>query len=305
MNATWTATETESAVNEPRRTRKLTALAAMLAVAGLGLAACGEDASTPSAADETQSQSVLPEPSTFYETPEAQDSEAQVPKKTEAAPKATKTAEPSARASGTASSGTAKKKNGSGLSVTVALEKIPTKGRAPRNAYDRDEFGKGWKDPDRNGCDTRNDVLGRDLTGTTYRDGTHECVVSTGTLADPYTGTKIEFVRGPDTSIEVQIDHVVALSNAWQTGAQQLSAEDRLLLANDPMNLLAVDGPTNMGKSDGDAATWLPPAKAYRCDYVARQTAVKLKYGLWMTSAEKSAINNVVKSCPGQTIPTK
>lgn len=304
MNVTWTATETESAVNEPRRTRKLTALAAILAVAGLGLAACGEDTSTPTAADETQLQSVLPEPSTFYETPEAQVSEAQVPEKTEAAPKATKTAEPSTAEPSTTASGTAKKK-GSGLSVTVALEKIPTKGRAPRTAYDRDEFGKGWKDPDRNGCDTRNDVLGRDLTGTTYRDGTHECVVSTGTLADPYTGTKIEFVRGPDTSIKVQIDHVVALSNAWQTGAQQLSAEDRLLLANDPMNLLAVDGPTNMGKSDGDAATWLPPAKSYRCDYVARQTAVKLKYGLWMTSAEKSAISNVVKSCPGQTIPTK
>lgn len=297
MRDTWTATETGSAVNEPRRVHRVTALAAILAVAGLGLAACGEDPTTSAASGESQTQSALPAPSTFYETPAA---EPPAPATSEAAPKATKTAGASSAPSGT---GNAAK--GGGLSVTVALDKIPTKGRAPKTGYDRDEFGKGWKDPDRNGCDTRNDVLNRDLTGATHKDGTHGCMVLTGSVADPYTGTKIQFQRGQATSTKVQIDHVVALSNAWQTGAQQLSGEDRLLLANDPMNLLAVDGPTNASKSDGDAATWLPPAKAYRCDYVARQTAVKLKYGLWMTSAEKTAITNVVKSCPGQAIPTK
>lgn len=130
-------------------------------------------------------------------------------------------------------------------------------------------------------------------------------MVLTGVLKDPYTGIRIDFERGQKTSIKVQIDHVVALSNAWQTGAQQLSADDRLLLANDPLNLLAVDGPTNASKSDADAATWLPPVKSYRCEYVARQTAVKLKYGLWMTSPEKSAVKRVISSCPGERLPTE
>jgi hypothetical protein len=268
------------------------------ALLGLILVGCGQDPAT-SSAGEPSKQSTLPAPSTFYETPKPAPS-ASASQDASAAPKATKTTKP-----GPTPSGTEKTKKGNGLSVTVALDKIPTKGRAPKTGYARDEFGRGWKDPDHNDCDTRNDVLNRDLTRTTHKPGTHGCMVMTGTLADPYTGTTIAFQRGQATSTRVQIDHVVALSDAWQKGAQKLSADDRLLLANDPMNLLAVDGPTNASKSDGDAATWLPPAKSYRCSYVARQTAVKLKYGLWMTPAEKDAITRVVKSCPGQTIPTK
>lgn len=189
------------------------------------------------------------------------------------------------------------------VTVTQALEQIPTKGRAPKTGYARKEFGRGWKDPDRNGCDARNDILGRDLSQKTYKPGTRECVVLTGTLADPYTGSSISFLRGSSTSTAVQIDHVVALSDAWQKGAQQLDADTRLKLANDPLNLMAVDGPTNSRKSDGDAATWLPPLKSFRCEYVARQSAVKLKYGLWMTRAEKAAVTRVVAACPGQVIP--
>ncbi len=148
---------------------------------------------------------------------------------------------------------------------------------------------------DRNGCDTRNDILARDLTDITYKDGT--CRVLTGTLDDPYTGRTINFVRGQDTSTAVQIDHLVALSDAWQKGAQQLSPERREQLANDPANLLAVDGPANMQKSDGDAATWLPANKSFRCTYVSMQIDVKAAYALWVTQAEKDAMVRILSGC--------
>lgn len=179
----------------------------------------------------------------------------------------------------------------------VQLESIPIKGRAPATAYNREQFGPAWADVDHNGCDTRNDILARDLTDTTFKPATHDCVVASGTLADKYTGTAIHFVRGVDTSEAVQIDHIVPLSLAWQTGAQQLSAEQRKQFANDPLNLMAADGPANMAKSDSDAATWLPSNKAFRCEYVARQTAVKAKYKLWVTRPEHDAIARVLATC--------
>lgn len=189
----------------------------------------------------------------------------------------------------------------SGLSV---IEVQPTKGRAAKTGYTRAQFGQAWADVDRNGCDTRNDILKRDLTGEVFKEKTHDCVVLSGTLVDPYSGEIINFVRGNITSMEVQIDHVVALSNAWQTGAFKLTLEQRTAMANDPLNLLAVKGKLNSQKGDGDAATWLPPLKSYRCDYVARQVAVKLKYKLWFTAPEKEAIVRILKSCPEKALPT-
>lgn len=171
------------------------------------------------------------------------------------------------------------------------------KGRAPKTGYNRDEFGPAWADVDRNGCDTRNDILARDLTNETFKPGTNNCVVTAGTLADKYTGATINFTRGQDTSSDVQIDHIVPLSDAWQKGAQQLSAGQRKELANDPLNLMAADGPTNSAKGDKDAATWLPPNKAFRCQYVARQTAVKATYKLWVTQAEHDAIVSILEGC--------
>ncbi len=101
----------------------------------------------------------------------------------------------------------------------------------------------------------------------------------------------------------VQIDHVVALSDAWQKGAQRISQSQREALANDPLNLLAADGPANQQKSDADAASWLPANKSYRCIYVARQIAVKATYKLWITAAEKDAMTRVLNTCPDQTLP--
>lgn len=180
---------------------------------------------------------------------------------------------------------------------------LPVKGRAPRTGYDRDLFGSGWVDTDRNGCDTRNDILARDLTDVTYKAGTNDCVVLTGVLADPYSGTTVPFLRGNDTSTAVQIDHVVALADAWQKGAQQWDEETRVAFANDPLNLLAVSGELNQAKGDGDTATWLPPNRAVRCAYVARQVAVKVAYGLWVTPAERDAMVRILDRCPGEPLP--
>ncbi|TKR23877.1 HNH endonuclease [Cellulomonas hominis] len=176
------------------------------------------------------------------------------------------------------------------------LAGLEVKGRAPKTGYEREQFGPAWADVDRNGCDTRNDVLARDLTDVTFEAGTHDCVVLTGTLQDPYTDQVIAFERGP-RSAEVQIDHVVALSDAWQKGAQQWDAETRRQFANDPANLLAVDGPANGAKGDGDAATWLPASTGYRCAYVVRQVRVKAAYGLWVTRAERDAIARQLDGC--------
>lgn len=181
------------------------------------------------------------------------------------------------------------------------LPRLAVKGRAPKTGYSRDRFGPAWADVDHNGCDTRNDILNRDLTAKTWRSGTHGCVVVGGILADPYTGRTITFVKA--RAYLVQIDHVVALSDAWQTGAQYEDAGTRERFANDPLNLLAVDGPTNESKGDADAASWLPPNRGFRCAYVARQIAVKVAYGLWATPAEHDAMAHVLASCGAVVAP--
>lgn len=175
------------------------------------------------------------------------------------------------------------------------LAALPVKGAAPATGYDRvADFGTAWLDVDRNGCDTRNDVLARDLTAITR---TGPCTVSSGTLVSPYTGATVDFVRGNTTSTLVQIDHVVALENAWRTGAQQLSQAQREALANDPDNLFAVDRHSNAQKRSGDAATWLPADKAFRCTYVEHQVAVKTTYRLWVVPAERDAMVRVLDRC--------
>lgn len=184
------------------------------------------------------------------------------------------------------------------------LAGLAVKGRAPRTGYSRAVFGPAWFDEDANGCDTRNDILRRDLTAATTVAGNGGCVVAGGTLPDPYSGRSEQFLRGRGSSWDVQVDHVVALGNAWQTGAQAWTADRRRAYANDPLVLLAVDGRLNQQKGDGDAATWLPPNRGYRCAYVARQVAVKARYGLWVTPAERAAIAGILTSCPDQLLPT-
>jgi len=181
-----------------------------------------------------------------------------------------------------------------------ALAKLKVRPLGSQSGYDRDYFSDGWGDIGY--CDLRNYILKRDLTNITWRADAN-CLVATGTLKDPYTGKVIRFVRGVKTSMAVQIDHVVALSNAWKTGAASASATTRYNIANDPLNLLAVDGPTNGSKSDSDASQWLPPNRAYHCAYVSRQVAVKVKYTLWVTTAEKTAMTKVLRTCPTFKLP--
>ncbi|AJI79658.1 HNH endonuclease family protein [Corynebacterium singulare] len=184
----------------------------------------------------------------------------------------------------------------------ATLDSLEVKGRAPMTGYEREEFGQAWSDDvtvefGHNGCDTRNDILRRDLDNLVIKDGTHDCVALSGTLQDPYSGQTIDFQRGADTSSAVQIDHVVALADAWQKGAQQWSPEQRRNFANDPRNLLAVDGPLNQQKGAGDAATWLPPNKAFRCQYAQRIVEVKAAYDIWVTDAEQEALRRQLLAC--------
>ncbi len=185
-------------------------------------------------------------------------------------------------------------------SALAALETLPVKGRAPKDNYKREAFGQAWLDVDRNGCDTRNDILRRDLTGVLFTEGS-KCRVASGGIMEPYTGQVMEFRRGPESSKAIQIDHVVALGDAWQKGAQALTPQQRQSFANDPINLIAADGPANQQKSAGDAATWLPKNKNFRCHYVARQISVKASYRLWVTQPERDAMKKVLDSCPDQS----
>jgi hypothetical protein len=188
----------------------------------------------------------------------------------------------------------------SGQNALAAVEQLQVKGKAPKTGYERSLFSDGWGDI--GSCDVRNYILKRDMKSVKLRD---LCKVDTGVLLDPYTGKTIRFKYGVGTSSAVQIDHVVALSDAWQKGAQKIGSAKRYAFYNDPLNLLAVDGPTNSSKGDSDASAWLPPNKAYRCAYVARQVAVKLKYKIWVIEAEKTAIKRVLSACPTEKLPSR
>ncbi len=222
---------------------------------------------------------------------EAATADTQAPTPTTMSPSPT----PSDSAKGDSSSSRSQQEAGSAI---AAVEALTVKGRAPKTGYDRDQFGSGWVDVDRNGCDTRNDMLKATLID---KDMAGSCKVLAGTLADPYTGDDIDFVRGGAS--EVDLDHVVALGDAWQKGAARWPYAKRVAFANDPLNLQPADAGANRQKGDSDAASWLPPNKSYRCTYVARQAAVKQKYGLWVTAAEKEAMLRVLSTCPGHELP--
>ena len=180
------------------------------------------------------------------------------------------------------------------------LAALEVRGWDRTSDFRRSQFGQAWSDDvnvefGHNGCNTRDDILRRDLTNLVVRPFT--CFAQTGTLVDPYTGTTIAFVRGPDTSNSVEIDHVVALADAWYKGARAWDPQRRLDFANDPRNLLAVSPKANFDKAFRDATAWLPPNEAFRCDFVARQIDVKTAYGLWLSAKEKRALADVLSRC--------
>lgn len=181
--------------------------------------------------------------------------------------------------------------------ASAVLEKLEIKGRAPKTGYTRAEFYSGW--PDIEGCSLRQRIIKRELGDNATLDD-NNCNVISGEFDEPYTGSHMIFYEKSDFTTGLQIDHIVALSDAWQKGAQYMDKETRYNIATDPLNLLAVESKANQSKSDGDAATWLPPNKAFRCQYVARQVSVKYKYSLWVTEAEHDAIAKILETCPNE-----
>ena len=180
------------------------------------------------------------------------------------------------------------------------LDALPVKGWDRVQDFNRFRFGEPWSDDvnvefGHNGCNTRDDILRRDLVDLQVRPGT--CFAQSGVLHDPYTGAIIDFVRGPDTSSAVQIDHVVALADAWYKGGRSWDDQRRRDFANDPRNLLAVAGQINFDKAFRDAASWLPPNAAFRCAFVTRQVEVKTDYQLWVSGKEKDAMRQVLRGC--------
>lgn len=263
--------------------KELTALSSFLLLSAL-LVGCGSTSAvnSPTTPEKAITASTAP-------------TQTVVPPTAKPSPTAKKTTEPTATTSPTP------------IAVEVAdgttqavLATLAVKGKAPKTGYKREAFGKAWADVDKNGCDTRNDILNRDLTNIFKDSG---CKVKTGVLADTYTGTTINFVRGNGNLVD--IDHMVALGNVWITGGQQLTDVQRLSIANDPLNLRAVDAGANRQKGDSDAASWLPSNKSVRCDYVAHQIAVKAKYKLWVTESEKQAMSTILTACPDFPLPTE
>ena len=246
---------------------------------------CGDDSDVTTTSQDPPRRSAVAEPSAPTDTSTAKNPrQHQTP---------SQESEPSASASSTL-----EPEAGSGTAL-AALSVLSVKGRAPMTGYDRDRFGPAWLDADRNGCDTRNDILGQSLQAVTLED--NNCVVAAGAYDDPYTGAWIDYWQGNGALID--IDHVVSMGNAWTTGAFSWHIKQRAAFANDPLNLLPADAGTNRQKGDGDAATWLPPNESFRCSYVSRQVAVKSKYDLWLTAPEKAAIARVLSSCPDQPLP--
>ena len=182
----------------------------------------------------------------------------------------------------------------------ATLNRLPVKGWDRVTDFARYRFGQAWSDDvnvefGHNGCNTRDDILRRDLADLVVRPGT--CYAQTGVLHDPYTGQTIAFTRGPATSDVVQIDHLVSLADAWYKGAREWDDQRRRDFANDPRNLLAVGGQANFNKAFRDATAWLPTNEAFRCEFVARQIDVKAAYGLWLSANEKRAMQDVLARC--------
>lgn len=180
------------------------------------------------------------------------------------------------------------------------LKALQVRGWDRESDFRRYQFGQAWSDDvnvefGHNGCNTRDDILRRDLRDLVVRPFT--CFAQSGTLVDPYTGATIAFVRGPESSSTVEIDHVVSLADAWYKGARAWDPQRRLDFANDPRNLLAVSPKANFDKAYRDASAWLPPDAAFRCDFVTRQVDVKTAYGLWLSAKEKKAMTDVLARC--------
>jgi hypothetical protein len=189
-----------------------------------------------------------------------------------------------------------------GVDVLAGIAQIPVRIRG--YDYRRDAFGDSWTDQNPapggyNGCDTRNDILDRDLVDKAYV-SIKRCptAVATGLLHDPYTNADIAFTRGEQTGAAVQIDHIVPLALAWDLGARFWTDDQRLRFANDPANLIAVAGGANQDKGDQEPATWMPPNAAFHCQYAMQFIAVLRGYALPVDAPSAVALRGAASTCP-------
>ncbi|HVQ48696.1 MAG TPA: HNH endonuclease family protein [Mycobacterium sp.] len=189
-----------------------------------------------------------------------------------------------------------------GVDVLAGIAEVPVRIRG--YDYHRNAFGDSWTDDNpapggHNGCDTRNDVLERDLVDKTYV-SIKRCpnAVASGTLHDPYTNATVPFVRGNQVGAAVQIDHIVPLALAWDLGARNWTDDMRLRFANDPANLIAVQGQANQDKGDKEPATWMPPNTAFRCQYAMQFIAVLRGYALPVDAQSATILRDAAATCP-------
>ena len=189
-----------------------------------------------------------------------------------------------------------------GVDVLAGIAEVPVRIRG--HDYRRDAFGDTWTDDNpapggHNGCDTRNDILDRDLVDKTYV-SIKRCpnAVATGTLYDPYTNATIAFVRGNQTGAAVQIEHIVPLAYAWDQWARNWTDEMRVRFANDPANLLAVEGQVNQDKGDKQPADWMPPNRAFWCQYAVQFAEVLRGYGLPVDAPSAMVVRDAAATCP-------
>lgn len=183
---------------------------------------------------------------------------------------------------------------GAAPAVSATATPNPTS-EAAATDYDRELFGPRWADVDRNGCDTRNDTLARDLTDVTYKPDTNGCVVLTGTLHDPYTGETVAFTRVSEGYQPVQIDHIIPLAVAWASGADSWTDEQRTRFANDPANLQTTTA--NQTKGDSTPSAWMPPGELAACEYSTRYLEVATDYALDISAADRDALTTALISC--------
>lgn len=189
-----------------------------------------------------------------------------------------------------------------GEDVLAGIAEIPARVRG--NDYRRDAFGDSWTDDTtapggHNGCDTRNDILDRDLIDKTYV-AISRCptAVATGKLFDPYTNAAVAFTRGNQTGASVQIDHLVPLALAWDLGARHWTDDMRVRFANDPANLLAVSGGANQDKGDKQPSLWMPPNAAFHCQYAVQYIEVLRGYRLPVDAPSAPVLREAARTCP-------
>lgn len=189
-----------------------------------------------------------------------------------------------------------------GTQARAQLGGLTTADRHPDTPrYRRDAFGTPWADTDHDGCNQRDDVLLRDAepgTVRTRRQGRCDHDVLAGTWLDPYTGRTLTFtdLKTSRQAQAIQIDHLVPLAEAWVSGASSWTAQRRQAFATDLDELLAVDGPTNMAKSDDDPAAWRP-RRAFQCDYAIRWIGTKARWHLAVDASERRALVEMLDMC--------